>query len=373
MTPKVTLNDTPEQNQLVRALISKDPVVAAQAREAFAAVIGGVVQEVIQHAGTAGMIYQDLPYGEDESPSLQLDFLYDQAAGYVTVWQQNMAGGLPVSVVEGVAEMKFMPYGLNSAVEISNKYIKKSNLPIVSKAIQRMAQEILIKQERTAWSVILKALAEGETKVNGTATKHVIASTNQNQFDVHDINVLFTRMKRIAQSFANGTPDPNSSRGLTDLFLSYEIMEQVRSFPYNPVNNRGSQSTGPVTLPESVRESIFSAAGTASIWGVTLHELAELGVSKKYNELFSAYSASLGNIAHSTQAFDYADDEIVIGCDLSKEAFWRPVEKSGDNNSTFRAEVSDEYVKRQQKIGFFGDLTEARAVTDARALSGIIV
>jgi hypothetical protein len=371
MTPRITLNDTPEQNQLIKAMLSKDVAVASQAREAFAAVMQDVILEVIQHAGTASMFYQDFQYNEDENPSFQLDLFYNEAAGSISVWQQNMAGGLPVNTIEGVSELKFSTYNIYSAIELNNKYIKRSTLPIVSKALQRMSQEVLLKQEKNAYAVVLRALAEASTSVNGTATKHIITSTNQNQFDVQDINLLFTRMKRIAQSFANGTPDPNSSRGLTDLFLSYEMYEQVRQWPYNPVNNRGSQSTGPVGLPESVRESIFNAAGAASVWGVTLHELAELGVSKKYNELFGAFAT--GNIAHSSQAFDYTDDEIILGVDMTKEAFWRPVAKNADSGSTFTAEVSDEYVNRQKKIGFNGSMEEGRICIDGRAVSAIVV
>ena len=65
-----------------------------------------------------------------------------------------MAGGLPTSQVEGVKEMKISTYRLDSAISFLKKYARKSRLDVVSKAIERMANEILVKQDRNAWAVV---------------------------------------------------------------------------------------------------------------------------------------------------------------------------------------------------------------------------
>ena len=92
---KLTLKNTPEQVELIRAMGSRNNVVAAEAAEAFAAFLGPVVLQVINQAGTAGAIYTDAPYDEDDSPSYPLDLYYNEGVNTVQVWSQSMAGGLP--------------------------------------------------------------------------------------------------------------------------------------------------------------------------------------------------------------------------------------------------------------------------------------
>ena len=103
---KLKLKNTPEQVELIKAMGSRDGNAAREASEAFAAFLGPVIQKVLYTAGTAGSIYVDSEYDEDDSPSYPLDLYYDEGAGYVSVWSQTMAGGLPTSHVEGMKEVK---------------------------------------------------------------------------------------------------------------------------------------------------------------------------------------------------------------------------------------------------------------------------
>ena len=73
---KLKLKNTPEQVELVKALGSKDVAVAREAQEAFAAFIGPVIQKVIKQAATAGAIYSDVAYDEDDNPSYPLETGY---------------------------------------------------------------------------------------------------------------------------------------------------------------------------------------------------------------------------------------------------------------------------------------------------------
>ena len=118
---KLRLKETPEQVELVRAIGSKNLTVAREASEAFAAFLGPVIQEVIQQAGTASMIYTDAPFDEDDSPSYPLDLYYNESDNYLTVWSQNMAGGLPASHVSGMEELKISTYKLDSAVTFNKR------------------------------------------------------------------------------------------------------------------------------------------------------------------------------------------------------------------------------------------------------------
>ena len=386
---KLKLKNTPEQVELVKALGSKNPAIAREASEAFAAFLGPVIQQVLLQAGTASRIYTDAPFNEDDSPSYPLDLYYNEGVGNISVWSQSMAGGLPTSMVSGGQELKIATYRLDAAVGFLKKYARRSRLDVVSKGLERMAQEVLVKQERNAWAVITKALANAVTNNK----KHVTGSTSASVLQVHDFNRLMTLNKRLNESFANGTPDTAYSNGITDLFLSPEMMEQVRAFAYQPMNSRAAlgqsaaaENSNGIALPDNLREGIFNAAGAQEIYGVALNELIELGIGKKYNVLFDSIvttdsatgiptGGDNGALAYDgSSAFDKANDEILIGVDNSKGAFIRPI-ATQDNASggSFTVLPDDQFTQRADKTGFYGFLEEGRVCIDSRAVVGLVV
>ena len=386
---KLKLKNTPEQVELVKALGSKNPAIAREASEAFAAFLGPVIQQVLLQAGTASRIYTDAPFNEDDSPSYPLDLYYNEGVGNISVWSQSMAGGLPTSMVSGGQELKIATYRLDAAVGFLKKYARRSRLDVVSKGLERMAQEVLVKQERNAWAVITKALANAVTNNK----KHVTGSTTASVLQVHDFNRLMTLNKRLNESFANGTPDTAYSNGITDLFLSPEMMEQVRAFAYQPMNSRAAlgqsaaaENSNGIALPDNLREGIFNAAGAQEIYGVALNELIELGIGKKYNVLFDSIvttdsvagiptGGDNGALAYDgSSAFDKANDEILIGVDNSKGAFIRPI-ATQDNASggSFTVLPDDQFTQRADKTGFYGFLEEGRVCIDSRAVVGLVV
>lgn len=379
---KIKLKATPEQVELIKALGSKTATVSAEASETFATFIGDVTQKVLKQAGTAGLIYQDSEYDEDDSPSYPLDLYYDQADGHISIWSQSIAGGMPSNEVSGVKELKIATYRLDTAVSMLKKYARKARLDVVSKTLEKMAQEILVKQERNAWAVVLKALAEGSThkgryQSGGAALRHILNATTTNVFQVNDLNKMMTRMRRLNVSFAGGsTPD---SAGLTDLFVSPEIKEQIRGFAYQPMNTRtvdgasgtpaGSSTAMP--LPDGVREEIFRSAGASEIYGVSIIDLPEFGDGEKYNLLFKEFAGATNYDSHGT--FTSASDQILVGLDLSRDAFIRPVARQSEGGATFVAQPDDQFVSRQDKVGWYGSLEESRVALDARVLVGLIV
>ena len=354
---KLKLKNTPEQVELIKAMGSRDANVAREATQAFAAFIGPVVSKVLMQAGTASAVYSDLPYDEDDNPSIPLDLWVGEGEGYTTVWSQNVAGGLPTSNVEGFSEMKVATYRLDSAVSMLKRYVRRGRLDVVSKAVERMTNEVLVKQERNAWAVVLKALSDAQS--NGA--DHLERITG-GALTLGGLNNLITLVKRINTSYAGGTTD--STYGLTDLFVSPEIKGDIRAFAYNAVTN------GSTDLPAGVREEIYRNAGAQEIYGITIHELVELGIGKKYNTVFDEMLAAGPN---SAQAFNPSNDEILVGLDLSKDAFVRPVARNSESGGTFTALPDDQFVARQDKVGFYGSLEEGRVCLDGRAVAGLIV
>ena len=373
---QIKLKNTPEQVELIKAMGSKNPLVALEAQQALAAFLGPVIKEVLKTAGSASQIYTDIEFDEDSDPSFPLDLFYNEGAGYVTVWSQHMAGGLPTSQIEGSKELKFGTYTLNSAVSFNKKYARKSRLDVVSRAIERMVQEVLVKQERNAWSVVLKALAEASTKVNtGSTLKHVIKSTTADTFVLDDLNDFLVRFKRINESFSGNTPVAPYSNGITDLFVSPEIKAQIRAFTFNPIDTSASNTVQ--NLPDSLRMQIWNAGGMQSIFGINIIELLEFGDGQKYNELFDDFTSGQSVPGHSGGNWA-STDQILVGVDNTRGALLRPVERSDeDNNSTFVVKADTQFQsygpRTDSKIGFYGQVTEGRACIDGRSLGGLVV
>jgi hypothetical protein len=356
---KLKLKESVEQVELIKAMASKDGSVAREATEAFAAFIGPVIQKVLLEAGTASAVYTDLPFDEDDSPSIPLDLWNNEKEGFVNVWSQNVAGGLPTSTVEGFAEMKVATYRLDSAVSFLKRYARRGRLDVVSKAVERMANEVLVKQERNAWAVVLKALASANNIVE-VGTSSNATYTDRTSLQLQNLNDLLTLVKRINTSYAGGTT--NSTYGVTDLFVSPEIKGDIRGFSYSALGGSVADKTK-TDLPQSVREEIFRGSGAQEVFGIRLHELVELGRGAKYNQLFDAFR----------DGFDAGKDEVLVGLDLSKDAFVRPVARQAESGGTFTALPDDQWVARSEKVGFYGYLEEGRVALDGRAVAGVIL
>jgi len=390
---RLKLKNTPEQVELIKAMGSKNQLVAREASEAFAAFLGPVIQRVLQQAATAGAIYTDAPFNQDEGASYPLDLYYNETNdGYVSTWSQSVAGGLPTSQdVSAIQELKIATYRLDSAVSITKKYARQARLDVVSKLVERMSQEVLLKQETNAWAVALNALANASTSsvtassvgISGLkAGSHVIPAASESTFQLADLNKLMTLNKRINQSWAGGTPDAAYSNGITDLYVSPEIKEQIRAFAYQPMNTRagstgaGSDTSTSIALPDSIRTDVFNQAGMQEIYGVNVVELNELGIGQKYNTLFDEFdSGSIGpngtSGAHAASLA--ADDELLVGVDNSKGAFIRAIAQDSDSGDTFTTQPDDQFTQRNERIGFYGSLEEGRVCIDARAIVGLLV
>jgi hypothetical protein len=380
---KITLKNTPEQVELVKAMASRNRDVAYEAQTALAEFIGPVLAEVINNAPALSNLFTTLQYNADDNPSIPLDLYFDVAdEDYVQVYSQSRAGGLPTSeVLPTSAELKVATYSLDSAVSFDRRYAAKSRMDVVAKTMTRVAQEILLKQNTISANVVLKALAQAFT---GNAL-HLEEAAAIKRFVLADLNRMFTRAKRLSSSFVGGTPDARTGRGLTDIIVSPEIVEELRAIAYNPINTKnapvgGTAADGIQTHPDIAAQA-FNAAGAPEFYGISVIELSEFGgsglggSSRKFNDIFVTHQS--GNIplaggASGNQAFA-GDDELVLGIDRSRESLLRPVAVDAENGGEFNLIADDQYSIRQSKIGYFGSIEEGRIVVDDRALVGTAV
>ena len=380
---KITLKNTPEQVELVKAMASRDRNVAYEAQTALAEFIGPVLVEVINQAPALSNLFTSLQYNSDDNPSIPLDLYFDVAdEDYVQVYSQTRAGGMPTSEVQPTsAELKVATYSLDSAVSFDRRYAAKSRMDVVAKTMTRVAQEILLKQNTISAQVILKALANAETG----GIKHVFSSAAVSRFVLADLNALLTRAKRISPSFVGGTPDVRSGRGITDIICGPEIVEELRAIAYNPINTKtapqGSAIKDSVQTHPDIAAQAFNAAGAPEFYGIGIIELNEFGgfgsnQEQKFDTIFATHAGSTEYPAADgtgTATFAAATDALIIGIDRTRESLVRPVATDAENGAEFNLIADDQYSIRQSKIGYFGSLEEGRIILDDRALSGVIV
>lgn len=378
---KITINRTEDQLALVKAMGSNNRDEAYEAQAAVADLMGPVLNQVINNAQSIGNLFSTMTFGADDNPSIPLDLFYDITdEDFITVVSQQVAGGLPYSqVFPAHNELKFSTYTLDSAFAFDKKYVRKSRLDVVSKTFTRMAQEILLKQEKSAFNVLAAALVRGDTKIGATAAakgNHIIASTVENQLLLNDFNRLITRCKRISASFSGGTPVGGARVGVTDLMVSPEMVQELRAMAYEPINTRQGNAVADRSIAgtDEFRNQLYAAAGLPSFYGINIIEILELGVGQRFNKIFDAMvTANSVSLSSANGAWDQTTDEILIGVDRSRDALVRPVVIDEGSSDTFSIMVDDQFTVRQNKVGYYGKLEEGRVCLDDRALVGIIV
>jgi len=389
----ITLERTPEQVELVKAMASKNRDVAYEAQTALAEFIGPVLAQVINTAPTVSNMFTSLQFNQEDNPSIPLDLYHDiDDEDYIQVWSQTVPGGLPTNqVAPSQSELKFTTYRLDSALSFDKRYASRSRLDVVSKTFTRMAQEILLKQEKTSAVMIMSALANAKTN----KIDHVIRSAQADRFLLADLNRLFTNAKRINTAWNGGTPAERRGRGITDLLVSPEIVEEIRGLAYNPINtvsnrtisadvNDGTNSAtvsgggGDIAATDSLRDAVFNSAGIPEFYGVSIQEYNEMGSGQKWNKVFSNAAGSNPFANHfasvgTPSAFVEANEEILVGVDLSRDSMIRAIATDSETGEEFSLVTDDQFVTRQSKIGYYGSIEEGRMIIDDRVLTGLIV
>lgn len=389
----ITLERTPEQVELIKAMASKNRDVAYEAQTALAEFIGPVLAQVINTAPTVSNMFTNLQFNQEDNPSIPLDLYHDiDDEDYIQVWSQTVPGGLPTNqVAPSQSELKFTTYRLDSALSFDKRYASRSRLDVVSKTFTRMAQEILLKQEKTSAVMIMSALANAKTN----DIDHVIRSAQADRFLLADLNRLFTNAKRINTAWNGGTPAERRGRGITDLLVSPEIVEEIRGLAYNPINtvsnrtinadvNDGTNSAsvsgggGDITATDTLRDAVFNSAGIPEFYGVSIQEYNEMGSGQKWNKVFSNAAGSDKFANHfasvgTPSEFVETSEEILVGVDLSRESMIRAIATDSETGEEFSLVTDDQFVTRQSKIGYYGSIEEGRMIIDDRVLTGLIV
>ena len=367
-----------ETIKILKAMSSRNKQEAETAMQAFAAFVGPAATQVLNQVATNRYIYRTTNYDLGSVPSIPVDLYFDNHEGLFNIWSNSQPGGLATNEVYGMDEWRFRPFRLDSAVSFPKNYVRDARLDVVALTIERFVQEILAKEEYQAWSVICSALGESRTEGNPhVINSHAKASSLTRNFVLDDVSRLWTLIRRMRPRWLGGSAVTTPGQGITDLFVSPETVEKIRAMAYNPQNTvagvtgeTGTEagSTVGIALPDNMRQRIYDSAGMTEIFGVKITPLNELGVNRPYNVLFDQYYTPVG----SEPTFSSSTNEVAIGFDLSLNSYVKAVAIDSESNGEFVIEADDQFVKRQDKIGYYGFVEEGFMCGDTKGTVGII-
>lgn len=381
---KININYTPEQIALARKLGSNNRTESIAAAEAIAAVISEPLLKVIQQAPVFSNHFRKQTYGPDEPPVVPLTPLFDvKSPGYMLSFSVSQAGGLSTNQMTGANEAIVQPLNISAGASIDKKYMRsqRPRLNVLADELQRLAQEILVKQNMYATSVLMAALAnsfiDGNSANTATSNYQIYRTATAGTFTMDDFNTILTKYRRIVSSWTGGTPLGQPSK-ITDLFGSPEWMGQVRSIAYQPVNTRNGATTTSgatsIAATDEVRNKIFNNAGLPSLFDVDLHEYNELGVGQVYNTVFAGYATGtyVGNGGSGSATFNSATEQVIVG--LNKEWFdLVSLVQTDLGGAEWSLVADDSFSNRSEKVGWYGSMSGGYTSVDNRGKLALIM
>lgn len=370
---KIEIKKNAENTKLLKQMADKNMLKAMEAREAFAAFITQPILEVIESAPVVSSFFDTYTYDYGTPPSIPLAPLFDiRSQDFIRVWTQSKPGGLATSQNMDVSELMVSTYPLYSAVSFPLDYVRAARVDVVGAYLQRMAQEFLYKQEANSFSILAASVMQASTPIKGTDTRHVIRSKTQGTILPQDISALTTLMARINSSWVGGTP-VGATRAITTLVGSPELMEQIRNMAFEPLNTRAN--TYPLGGPDNFRDGIYNSGGEASIYGMELVSVYDMGMGYPYNILAGTYAGATtypGYNSGTAAAFAPGSEQITLAIDRRRPYLARLVESDADTGATMTVQADTQWSARADTVGFFAKLREGRVALDARNVCGLL-
>ena len=370
---KITIERNADNVKLLKEMAHKDTSRAMKAREAFAAFITQPILEVIESAPVIQSLFDTYTYDYGTPPSIPLAPLFDiHTNDFVRVWTQSRPGGLATSTNSDVSELMVMTYPLFGAVAFPLNYVRAARVDVVAAYLQRLAQEFLYKQEANSFSILGASVMQGTYQLKGVATQQVFRSTTQGILIPQDISKMIRVMARINSSWVGGTP-AGATRAVTTLVGSPEFLEVIRNMAFQGLNT--NSATLPLGGPDKMRQDLYESQGEASIYGMELMSVFDMGQGFPYNIIAGTYAGSTayeGYGASGTAVFSPGSEQLVVGVDRRRPYLARLVESNPDDGSTFAISADNQWSNRAQEIGFYASLREGRVALDSRNVCGVI-
>ena len=277
-------------------------------------------------------IYEPVYFAPGTAVEFPLDFIAPGTERDYVAYTVPAQGRIPERHVEG--DFVMVPtYEVGSSIDFAMKYARDARWDIVGRAMQVLEASFTRKMNDDGWRTLLYAgYGRNLTVYDDAATAGLFTKR------------LIALMKTVMRRNAGGNSTSVNRGQLTDVYVSPEAMEDIRSWDLSQVD-------------DFTRREIYLAGtgndefGQTSLFGVRLHDLDELGVGQEYqNYAVSTLGVTLPG----------SKTELVVGLDLSKgDSFVMP----------WRQEIEvfeDPTFHRQRRVGFYGFGEYGFSVLDSR-------
>jgi len=328
---------TPEMVELLKRTGSTNDKEAALASSNLATALTVPLRQGLLNGDIVNGIFSVEVIDPGATAEYPLDFYQQHNDGEYIAYTIPSEGAIPTRSVTGDI-VTVQTYDVGNSIDWPIKYSRQARWNIVSRALEVLEAGFVRKMNTDGWRTIISAGA-GRTDYLGGAPMVFDSAATAGQFTKRLVSLMKTTMARL--SGGNSTT-PGRGR-LTDLYISLEALEDIRNWDVDDVD-------------DFTRRDIFLAnddpanGPLASIYGVRLHPLFELGVGQEFQDYFDTLGLSMGA----------SDEEIVVGLDLSKnDSFVMPVKEP-------LTIYNDDALLRRRRAGYFGWQEHGFAVLDPR-------
>ena len=331
----MTLNIDDKMRQLLRDTASMNQIVAYAAQDEIAKALTLPLRQGILPGDIYSDIFERVATNGNTTLEMPLDFVAPGTEGEFVAYTIPNHGSIAHKVVQG-DYVQIPTYYIGAAIDMDKSYAEDARWDVMGRALGDLRKQFTKKLNDDAWHTLLSA---------GFDRNIVVADTDaaQGQFTTRLVSLLKTVMTR------NGGGNSSSVNrfSLTDLYVSVEAMEDMRSWNVDQID-------------ETTRREIFTAPDGLinRIFSVNLHSLVELGEGQEY-QLF--WTSTLGATMPTTGA--HTDVEIVVGLDKNAghSSFLMPVKKE--------LEIApDNTLGRHRKVGWYGETSVGFAALDSRKI-----
>jgi hypothetical protein len=275
-----------------------------------------------------------------------------------TVFVLPKVGAVPQNFIELAGEEVIVPiFKVGTSFDWALDYARDGRIDIAQRAMKVAARAMIDYEEESAWRVLVPSVTsafpgKGLLKPRPAPIVEIAGGASEGFFSKELLNSMMTKMKR-------------NRRTLTDLYMSPEDMADMREWSESQIDDMS-------------RNVIFKAGGLGSLWGVTFHEVHQLGAQGVYNingnastggvfkvgagGSFNDYTPTNANIVDANLQVVTPGETQIFGFDLSvNDSLVMPVKQELQL-------FDDETLHRHGKQGFYGWQQYGIAVLDPRML-----
>jgi hypothetical protein len=329
----MSFNERPSDEfiSLYKKTGDNDQNIAYAAQRQFAKALETPLRKGVLSGNVLGNIFETIPVEPGASTEYPLDMISPGLEGEHVAYTNPGHGRIPERAVE--SDYVMIPtYSITSSIDYLLRYAREARWDVAGRAAQVMEAGFVKKMNDDGWHTLLAAGVDRNILVyDGDATAGL--------FTKRLVSLMQTVMRRNA-----GGNTGSSNRGrLTDLYVSPEALEDVRNWGLDQISDMD-------------RSRIYNTSGegpVTNIFGVTLHDLDELGEGQEYQEFF------LNGLGGAVEASDL---ELVVGLDQgTSDSFIMPMKQA-------LQVFEDPTLHRQQRVGYYGWAELGFGVLDNRRI-----